>query len=228
MVDLSICASYEWYMALLSQLVSVMAFVTGDPEPGLIVLARSLREAGYITTGGRGRSAAHMKERDAAALLLAATAPGDNTRAADTLGVVGNLRLVDRPIANLGLRPGLTMLDGLTLLFEQYANGEQDQACPPEPGAHHGRPLEISLIIRHDRLGWSGDINAYLSSGEDVYFRFTPDGQELSPHPERPSSTAPNSKQATIRQGAIAAHLAINCVRGVDRPFSRRPEARFL
>ncbi|WP_419756017.1 hypothetical protein [Brevundimonas sp.] len=234
-------------MALLSQLVSVLAQVTGDPEPGMIVLARSLREAGYITTGGRGRSAAHMAERDAAAVLLAVAAGGDNTRAADTLRHVGDLRLLegaagrshdgvhrafslDQCPVGAELRPGMTMLESLTLLLEQYANGECSPS-PETPGAGDRRPSEISFIIRHDRLGWSGDINVHVRSGDDVYLRFTQDGQ---PHPPpvletlgevSPTGDAARAKITSIRLSAIAAHLAMNCVRGVDDPFIRRHDA---
>ncbi len=233
-------------MALLSQLVGVLAQVTGDPEPGMVVLARSLREAGYITTGGRGRSAAHMTERDAAAMLLAVAAGGDNTRAADTLRQVGNLRLLEgsagrtfsgdhgtfplsqRPVGT-GLEPGVTMLDGLALLLEQYANGE----CSPSDRAGGGdrRPSEISFIIRHDRFGWSGDINVYVRSGEDVYLRFTQDGLpqpaplSASLNLVGPFDNATRAKVTSIRLGAIAAHVAMNCVRGVDAPFVRRHDA---
>lgn len=233
-------------MALLSQLVGVLAEVTGDPEPGMVVLARSLREAGYITTGGRGRSAAHMTERDAAAMLLAVASGGDNTRAADTLRHVGNLRLLEgsegrtydgvhekfplsqRPVG-IGLEPGATMLECLTLLLEQYANGE----CSPADtvGVGDRRPSEISFIVRHDRFGWSGDINVYVRSGEDVYLRFTQDGlPQPAPILERLKSVGPfdnatRAKVTSIRLAAIAAHLAMNCVRGIDHPFIRRHDA---
>lgn len=233
-------------MALLSQLVGVLAEVTGDPEPGMVVLARSLREAGYITTGGRGRSAAHMTERDAAAMLLAVASGGDNTRAADTLRHVGNLRLLEgsegrtydgvhgkfplsqRPVG-IGLEPGVTMLECLTLLLEQYANGE----CSPAESVGGGdrRPSEISFIIRHDRFGWSGDINVYVRSGEDVDLRFTQDGLP-QPAPllanlklAGPFDNTERAKVTSMRLSAIATHLAVNCVRGIDSPLIRRHDA---
>lgn len=58
-------------MATLSQLVDVVAAVEGiDPER-VTAIARAVREAGLVTTGGRGPSAAQMTERDAANLLIA-------------------------------------------------------------------------------------------------------------------------------------------------------------
>jgi hypothetical protein len=234
-------------MALLSELVSVLAKVTGDPEPGMVVLARSLREAGYITTGGRGRSAAHMTERDAAAMLLAVASGGDNTRAADTLAHVGELRLIEgaagrtregghgdfkldqRPVGT-GLRPGLTTLDSLTLLLSEYANGECSPSAEPI-GSGDRRPSEISLITRHDRLGWSADINVYVRSGEDIYLRFTQDGLPKNPRfVERlEDASLPEevirAKVSSIRLASIAAHVAVNCVRGVHQPFIRRHDA---
>jgi len=187
-----------------------------------------------------------MKERDVAAMLLAVAAGGDNTRAADTLRHVGNLRLLEgsegrtydgvhgefplsqRPVG-IGLEPGATMLECLTLLLEQYANGE----CSPADtvGAGDRRPSEISFIIRHDRFGWSGDINVYVRSGEDVYLRFTQDGLPQPPpileslKSVGPCDSATRAKVTSTRLGAIAAHLAMNCVRGVDHPFIRRDDA---
>ncbi|MBK1968380.1 hypothetical protein JIX59_03415 [Brevundimonas diminuta] len=234
-------------MALLSQLVGVLAAVTGDPEPGMVVLARSLREAGYITTGGRGRSAAHMTERDAAAMLLAVAAGGDNTRAAHTLSLVGNLRLlsnaagrtregvpeefpIERRQVGIGLQAGTTMLECLTQILAEYANGEC--SAPAEAiESSDRRPSEVSFIIRHDRFGWSGDINVYLRCGDDVYLRFTQRGVP-NPHPVAEEllptgsfANAAGAKVSSIRLAAIAAHQAMNCVRGTDHPFIRRHDA---
>ena len=58
-------------MALLSELVRMIAKVEGLEEVSVGIFARHAREAGLIAQGGRGRSAAKMTFRDAANLLIA-------------------------------------------------------------------------------------------------------------------------------------------------------------
>jgi hypothetical protein len=83
-------------MATLSQLVDTIADVEGiDPATAKLV-ARYIREAGLITTGGRGLSAAPMDFHDAANLLIGMNAA---TKAADAARIVSlyrGLRSYDR------------------------------------------------------------------------------------------------------------------------------------
>ena len=58
-------------MALLSDLVRIVAEIEGLEEVSVGIFARTAREAGHITQGGRGRSAAKMSFRDASNLLIA-------------------------------------------------------------------------------------------------------------------------------------------------------------
>lgn len=61
-------------MATLSELVEVIAEVEGLDPATVNLIAREVREAGHIKTGGRGTSAARMDFADAAALLIAVNA----------------------------------------------------------------------------------------------------------------------------------------------------------
>lgn len=63
-------------MATLSQLVDTVATVEGIDSERLSAIARYIREAGLVSTGGRGKSAASMTEHHAANLLIAANAAG--------------------------------------------------------------------------------------------------------------------------------------------------------
>ena len=58
-------------VALLSDLVKVVAAVQGMEGVSVGIFARAAREAGFINIRGRGRGAAHMSTRDAANLLIA-------------------------------------------------------------------------------------------------------------------------------------------------------------
>ena len=61
----------QFQMATLSDLVSVVAGVTGLPEATVFAYGRFAREAGLISQGGRGRGGAQMTATDATNLLLA-------------------------------------------------------------------------------------------------------------------------------------------------------------
>src|SRR5262245_2713259 len=58
-------------MATPGKLVEVMAKALGVPAPTVVVHDRNLVMAGLRSKGGRGRSAAHVTERDAANLVTA-------------------------------------------------------------------------------------------------------------------------------------------------------------
>lgn len=58
-------------MATSGELIKTVAEITGHPEARVNTYFRSLREAGLVTKGGRGPSAAKMTSRDAATLLTA-------------------------------------------------------------------------------------------------------------------------------------------------------------
>jgi hypothetical protein len=58
-------------MAILRELVEVLARTTGVPESTVFAFGRFTREAGLISQKGRGRAAAEMTATDAANLFLA-------------------------------------------------------------------------------------------------------------------------------------------------------------
>lgn len=125
-------------MAKLSDLIRTVAAATGEAESSVNVIARNLREHGLIATGGRGRQAATMSAADAASLLLGVGAPGDHTKAADTVEALEGIgldhvvrwrtdpsnervsRLIRLP-PDLYFRPGDTLRTTLTALLDHYA-----------------------------------------------------------------------------------------------------------
>lgn len=82
-------------MALLSELVETCAGRQLDTSGTLNVFARRLREAGRISSAGRGRGAAHMSYLDAARFLIACAATDHPERAADAEFVFSNLVRTD-------------------------------------------------------------------------------------------------------------------------------------
>lgn len=82
-------------MARLSDLIATIAQAGGPPVKSLNVIARALREAGLIATGGRGAAGAQMTPSDLANMLLGLPALGDHTKAAETVAHVGSLQLLN-------------------------------------------------------------------------------------------------------------------------------------
>jgi hypothetical protein len=72
-------------MATPGDLVKVTAAVLGLPEVYVHSIYRALREAGLVTKGGRGPSAARMSPKDAAALLVAILGTGQISASAETV-----------------------------------------------------------------------------------------------------------------------------------------------
>jgi hypothetical protein len=92
-------------MATLSELVETLAEVEGIDPAAVAVIARSVREAGLITTGGRGLSAARMTYSDAANLMIAVNAAPTAREAPQTVHSYRNLQAWDRPLAYKGQIP---------------------------------------------------------------------------------------------------------------------------
>jgi hypothetical protein len=63
-------------MALISDLVSAIAEVEDIPEATVNLVARYIREAGYLSTGARGRNAPRATVADAANLLIGVNGSG--------------------------------------------------------------------------------------------------------------------------------------------------------
>lgn len=78
-------------MATLSDLVETIAKAEGLDPATVSLIARNVREAGLITTGGRGLSAAKMTSADAANLLIAVNATVAARHAPQTVRVYRSL-----------------------------------------------------------------------------------------------------------------------------------------
>lgn len=79
-------------MATLGALVEIIADAEGVDNQRVAAIARSVREAGLITSRGRGPSAAQMTETDAANLLIAVNAAATARGAPDTVRRFRELR----------------------------------------------------------------------------------------------------------------------------------------
>jgi hypothetical protein len=82
-------------MASIGELASIVAEAEGLDEATVSLIARYLREAGFIQKKGRGPSAASMLTTDAANLLIAVNASTSPATAAEVLPVYRNLVAVD-------------------------------------------------------------------------------------------------------------------------------------
>jgi hypothetical protein len=191
-------------MARLSDLVQTVADATGETAASVTVIARFLREAGLIATGGRGPSAARMTAPDLASLLLAVTALGDSTKAGETVARVGNFLL--EPMAPehceaLGVKADQSLRDCLATQLEHYSTN-------PEMPTLHGsaRPRSIKISIGQSFSGWKASITTQLCGGDDFTLLFSPGGpSSQSLHPMGRSWFAELAPEVT--------HQAVLCLR---------------
>lgn len=185
-------------MATLSDLTRTFANATGRPEKSLVVIARALREAGLIATGGRGRGGAQMTYVDAANFLLGVGSPGDHTKAARTVHQINILELDAHAafkllnhldfqggpaddLSPLGIKSGQSPAETLALLMEHYAGDaapaldEKFAEVIPRPWftlQPDLRPSEIHLSVTHGRNGYSVQVLASLVGGDEVRLDF--------------------------------------------------------
>jgi hypothetical protein len=78
-------------MASISELASAIAKAEGVDPPTVALIARYVREAGFIQKKGRGPSAANMLTADAANLLIAVNASTSTARAAAVVPIYRDL-----------------------------------------------------------------------------------------------------------------------------------------
>lgn len=89
-------------MANFNQLVRVIAEIEGLDEMTVSGIGQYARDAGLITKGGRGRSAATMTARDAANLLIGVNATGKAKDAAEAIAAYRALVLTEDTADYLG------------------------------------------------------------------------------------------------------------------------------
>ena len=110
-------------------LISLLSSSYGLPETTVVVVARALREAGWLTSGARGVNAPDMSARDAARLSLALLTGEPPSKVTLVYELLRTLQTVDEyPIAGLLDRETLphdhTLEDAITALFEASSDPE--------------------------------------------------------------------------------------------------------
>lgn len=228
-------------MAMLSDLVRTVAEATGDPESTVTVVARSLREAGLIATGGRGRSGAKMSPRDAASLLLGVGSPGDNTKAAETVRLVGELKLEpfgelpNRPSGlslkkhgdELGLVPGQSLHDCLSSLLERIASpptAVAPQLAPRAKDLFEAAPFQftgdtwpraVALEVVRNAHGLRAQLSLWLRGGDSVVLKFSLNGATMLKEELDGSLTEdPRGKHSSISLLSTVAAKVVACLAG--------------
>lgn len=122
-------------------LISLLSFTYGLPETTVVVVARALREAGWLTSGARGVNAPDMEARDAARLSLALLTGEPPSKVISVFELLRTLQTVDEyPSAGFLNRETLprnhTLEDAVTALFEASADPELITEYGEEQTAH--------------------------------------------------------------------------------------------
>ncbi|WP_331299199.1 hypothetical protein [Methylobacterium oryzae] len=144
-------------MALLSDLVRIVAEVEGLEEVSVGIFARAAREAGFISQGGRGRSAAKMTARDAVNLLIAVNGCSLARDVPEMVEIIRNLpvaEVAEGISVDVG-REGATFGSDLELLINMLAIEEEgENSIPGLVTVNFHRPIikaEIEIFTRRGK-----------------------------------------------------------------------------
>lgn len=131
----------------MGSLISLLSSSYGLPETTTVVVARALREAGWLTSGARGVNAPDMGARDAARLSLALLSGEPPSRVVSVFELLRALQTRDEyPNSGLldrGTLPrGHTLEDTMTALFEVSSD--------PELITKHGMTQFVDVMFVKD------------------------------------------------------------------------------
>lgn len=141
-------------MATLSELVDAIAAVEGIDPATVILIGRYVREAGLISTGGRGPSAAAMGLSDAANLLIGVNA---TTTAAESARTVSAYREFEVFRARGDRRPARTLGEAIEQLLHAIGVGKlPDKFLGRGISSHLQEPFsrgEVEINLKFRRSG---------------------------------------------------------------------------
>ena len=197
-------------MASVGMLVAAIARAEGLDPARVAMIARSLRENGFIAMKGRGNSAATMSPTDAANLLIGVNASPVAAGVAKLVGVYRNLQANEvrrktdrRPSSVLG-----TFGIALEALIEAYRSGElPDQFVGKKittetQARFKAQELDFQISFFRPSLGASirvtavgrdlgPDLETYLAEATPpmLFFSFRPQSRSLKIYTDRVEQT---------------------------------------
>ena len=193
-----------------------------------------------------------MSASDAASLLLGVCTPGESTKAAETVRIASPLRLergAELPNGvgifledyenELGLRPGETLHNCLTLLLERLIDPPEAAAPRIEPSktAPSGRrsfdmtpfkfrgdtwPSSVELEIARNTYGLRAHLKLRVRGGELLKLTFSPNGEHWIVDLEKGAlARESRGKHSSITLLPEVAHGVVSCLRGGQAELSR-------
>jgi hypothetical protein len=206
-------------MATLTELVETIAEVEGIEPSSVHLIARYVREAALIATGGRGPSAARMGHTDAANLLIAVNATTTATDAAKTVSAYREFESYEfrsksdpRPDYRYGtLAEAIEQLidalgvDELPEIFLRRGLGPEYQQAVAQGDFHIAlsfrRPSQ-SAHLKLTPIPWAEEIapmamEEWAESMSGVSFSFYPP-KHRGPRKKKKNVTADRTEETTI------------------------------
>jgi hypothetical protein len=168
-------------MATLSELVDTIAAVEGIDPATVTLIARHVREAGLISTGGRGPSAAAMGLSDAANLLIGVNA---TTTAAESARTVSAYRELSAFRAKTDRRPAMkygTLGEAIEQLLHAIGVSKLPDKFLGRGTLPHLQEAfstgEVQIDLKFRRSG--SRLSAILRIAPPLSSTITPDGWQL-------------------------------------------------
>lgn len=198
----------------IGSLISLIAATFGVPPETVTVVARALREAGWLTSGARGVNAPEMGTRDAARLSLALLSGEPPSRVVTEFEFLRSLQTNEQfPDQGLICRADLpedhTLEDLLTVLFAIYADQDRILRNSVEVGTFRGGPY-FSISVDASRRA----ATVSLPDRTAEYVDLAGETELASLYAKRPMDLETLEQITEIESRSIASDAGISVVAG--------------
>jgi hypothetical protein len=179
-------------MLTLSHLANLMALLLGERPETMQLIARNLREARLVASGGRGRGGARQEPRHIANMIIAACATDQVVDAASAAGTFANLELAPSAALRLRVRRGAPVVppSRVTRMSEPEAIIPRELAFAAKPGAKFGDVVAGLVELAADGRLYSLLMNHAADFVDRDLLRAGADAIKHAPRGGRPAATA--------------------------------------
>ena len=179
-------------MLTLSHLANLMALLLGERPETMQLIARNLREARLVASGGRGRGGARQEPRHIANMIIAACATDQVADAAGAAATFANLEVAPSAAPRLRVRRGAPVVPSSRVMrmSEPEAIIPRELAFATKPGAKFGDVVAGLVELAVDGRLYSLLMSHAADFVDRDLLRAGADAIKHAPRGGRPAATA--------------------------------------